>query len=183
MSESVEPSLHLADVVSIFDGPTMISDIETNLTILIWPKLHCLELVCKVFGIVEDTVYLYLNHRKTMTMLPRDLIQDTTLSKKELKKRALIEFIMPRLGLVEREDDPNMWKLLLYTGNPRKVFTSSEESCGKSPVRVTEPILLDILMIPKPDALEDSLRIVPPLLHLNSRYDDFSFILIFLLCS
>lgn len=139
----------------VYDSPTMISDLEANLSILIRPTFNCLELVCHVTGILEDTTHLFLDFDKTVAHLPRASFHENHVPDAALKKKALIDFLLPRLGLKSNDSDINRWDLVLYIHpfNTRGYGIDMTANKEFESAKFKEPALMNQLMLDKPDGM------------------------------
>lgn len=143
----------------IYDSPIMISDLETHLTVQLWPKIACVEVSCRVLSICEDTVTIYLDHKRLVSYLPRESSEDHKLkvSKRQLKRKIMMDFLLPRLVLSESIEDPNKWTLSIYSEPFVKRNFSRSPDPSNSPISdliVPRPFELD----PQKQQLQQSRR-------------------------
>lgn len=138
MAQVVE-SLNVADQASIvsadtassistyqvmYDNAHMISELEARVMILFWAHSNCLEVICRVLGVKEDTVRIYIDYRSLYASVVA--AADLTRLKKNRKAYA-IEYILARLALIQDSDDDHMWMLTLKAPKERKPSISSPE--------------------------------------------------------
>lgn len=152
------------DFFVIYKSPTMISELETDLTIAYWPRCLCLEVICYVKGIVEDTCEIYLDYKQLLNLLPKDQLQDPNESRGASRKKLMIEFLLTRLILLAHEHDLTRWRLAVLETPPRDRYKeiapsdSAHESDGTDSKKngAPERKYLDQVVIPKPKLVQGS---------------------------
>jgi hypothetical protein len=111
--ESISYDSNTVDRVIFYNATTMISNLETNLLMLLWTQPLVLEIICDVIGVMQKTVHLYLDYKLLISCLPKGF-KAVDLEARAIERRAsLLTFLLKHLQISESKEDG--WTLGLST--------------------------------------------------------------------
>ncbi len=108
----------------IHDNAHMISELETRLLIIFWSNSMTIEVVCRVLGVKEDMVRMFVDYRSlyVAVIAPADLVK-----MKKSRKAHILDFLLVRLALIHDTVDQKKWVLTLRQPKERKPSISGPE--------------------------------------------------------
>jgi hypothetical protein len=108
-STSFDSNAH--DRIIFFHSTAMVTDLETNMIMVLWPEHLCIEIVCDV-GVAGTTLHLYLEYKAVLNCLPK-AIKAPDMRSRNLERRTLLaQFILKHLVIAESELN-GYWNLTL----------------------------------------------------------------------
>jgi hypothetical protein len=111
--ESISYDSNNVDRIIFYNATTMISNLETNLLMLLWTQPLVLEIICDIIGVMQKTVHLYLDYKLLISCLPKGF-KAVDLEARAIERRgALLTFLLKHLQISESKEDG--WTLGLAT--------------------------------------------------------------------
>lgn len=108
-SQSFDTSTAL-DRIIFYNARTMVTDFETNLVMVLWTEHLCLEVICGIIGVVEQTIHLYADYKLLINCLPKAFQGKDLQTRAIERRRSIVEFILQHLAIQENE---GTWELSL----------------------------------------------------------------------
>jgi hypothetical protein len=108
-STSFDSNAH--DRIIFFHSTAMVTDLETNRIMVLWPEHLCIEIICDV-GVAGTTLHLYLEYKSVLNCLPK-AIKAPDMRSRNLERRTLLaQFLLKHLVIAESELN-GYWNLTL----------------------------------------------------------------------
>lgn len=116
------------NVFMLYDSVSIISDYETKLKILYHAEHACVEVVCFITGIFNDTLTLYLDYDQLTSTISTNAIGGDDKLRAQRRLEALVEYLLTHLAIVL--DSHQAMKCRLILQNKRRKDRSSSIFSG-----------------------------------------------------
>ena len=100
----------------LYNATTMMSEVETNTTIIFWIDYVIVEIICHIAGISNETLYMYIDYKQLLNFIPRisNDHENDPVKRGVNRKDAVVSFLLSKVFLDKADGhEKNIWKLSL----------------------------------------------------------------------